>query len=1098
MQRSQIDFLNHGILPFIGREREMATILEFWRETAESSELRAMLLLGEAGIGKSRLIEESIRRIGTSGGVVIHIKLYPDSATSLAPLLARALARSGGAQQLLKAEPEETFASVSAALIRICGLRPTLLVIEDLHLLHGDGLGDFSLLLQGLADEPLSLLCAARPVTLAARSVLERYLTSQIDLAGLPPQEIALLCGAVLGEQAGEEVVEILREKTLGNALALRSALRAGLKSGTMAGGTGLSGASPLRDQRSFIDTLEQNVRLLSEGMAAHLNEPEKSAAEKLACLGEVFAAEAAGVVLENAPGMLEALSFKGVIAPLVSPPSPVSVQRSAYPPLAFTHTLLHRHFIDQAKVDPNPLITVVAGTLPLYSILPFSLIAAHCDAVTADATTLRTAMIETLETARRLDSSTDWRYALALWKGAALLGEKLKELMGSEKEDAIQIRLLSSKLALERRAPQADYPQVVEELLQRTSQTTDESRAHFRLLALLYKRRLIARNDLRGSLEMLGEVEELAARFPAIRYTTAYVGHLRDSARIANRLDDRLLSQNVEKWTEELLQSDEITDEWKQVIWLRLIPHFLCEFSTSEQLDKRIAQLRELERSTQGDAAEVVIWKVNLLYTIGYLDETVRTAERGVQLYRELGLMPEVSSCTMISIFARVLLGGDLAGLAAELAALLESRPQPLRRQLQWMMGVHGSIVGLMIDQPEWRRSVLEMSPPDAMNIPVVDDLMAALYAGRLREADELLGGVGEEWVPMIRPFLATALGAAPPADLREALDPLRPILESPILEMKDILVKRIIMEILIAAAKGSLPPGVAEALRTELHVPLCSIMAWFADRSLGTCLAATMERYGTFFPKGELKSWRARTAAIAAQRESTAEQAGRRTKVSLLGSIVIHASGEEPVRVRGAQLCTLLGLMTADRMLARPLTPNEFVAIVMGSGRDPESARKSMNFAVFRLRELLGSDAISTTGETPALNLDLIEVDLLDAHRHLHDAIEALRDGALLRAYPKLIAALDITAGQVPFPTLYDELFESAREDFETELRTAVIRTAHALRREGDDAAAEQVLLRAFQAMPDDEEVSELLQEVLRALGKRTEATRIGMRGG
>lgn len=1094
MQRSQIDFLNHGILPFIGREGEMATILEFWRETAESSELRAMLLLGEAGIGKSRLIEESIRRIGSSGGVVVHIKLYPDSATSLAPLLARALTRSGGAQQLLKAEPEETFASVSAALIRICGLRPTLLVIEDLHLLHGDGLGDFSLLLQGLADEPLSLLCAARPVTLAARSVLERYLTSQIDLGGLRPQEIALLCGAVLGGQAGEELVEILREKTLGNALALRSALRAGLKSGTMAGGTG---SSPLRDQRSFIDTLEQNVRLLSEGMAAHLSEPEKSAAEKLACLGEVFAAETAGAVLENAAGMLEALSFKGVIAPLVSPPSPVSIRRSTTPPLAFTHTLLHRHFIDHAKADPNPLIRVVAGALPLYSILPFSLIAAHCDQVTADRETLRMAMLETLETARRLDSSTDWHYALALWKGAALMGEKLKELMGGEKEDAIEIRLLSSKLALERRAPQADYPQVVEELLKRTTETPDENRAHFRLLALLYKRRLIARSDLRQSLELLDEVEELAARFPAIRYSTAYVGHLRDSARIANRLDDRVLSQNVEKWTEELLQSEQITEEWRQVIWLRLIPHFLCEFSTAEQLEKRIAQLRELERSTQGDAAEVVIWKVNLLYTIGYLDETVRSAERGIQLYRELGLLPEVSSCILLSIFARILLGGDLPELTAELRTLLESRAQPLRRQLQWMMGVHGSIVGLMIDRPEWRKTILEMTPPDSITIPVVDDLMAALYAGEFREADELLGRVGEQWAPMLRPLIASALGALPPADLRETLDSLRPVLERPILEMKDILVKRIIMEILMAAQKGNLPAGAAEAIRAELLSPLCSIMTWFADRSIATGMTVTMERYGAFFPKGELKSWRARSAAIAAQRESTAEQAGRRTKVSLLGSIVIHPSGEEPVRVRGAQLCTLLGLMTADRMLARPLTQNEFVAIAMGSDRDPESARKSMNFAVFRLRELLGSDAISTTGETPALNLDLIEVDLLDAHRHLHDATGALRDGALLRAYPKLIAALDITAGQVPFPTLYDELFESAREDFETELRTAVIGTARALRREGDDAAAEQVLLRAFQAMPDDEEVSELLQEVLRALGKRTEATRIGMRG-
>jgi DNA-binding SARP family transcriptional activator len=250
--------------------------------------------------------------------------------------------------------------------------------------------------------------------------------------------------------------------------------------------------------------------------------------------------------------------------------------------------------------------------------------------------------------------------------------------------------------------------------------------------------------------------------------------------------------------------------------------------------------------------------------------------------------------------------------------------------------------------------------------------------------------------------------------------------------------------------------------------------------------------------YPKGKLKSWRARIAAIAALRELAAmpPREEQRARISLLGSITIQLPGEESVRVRGAQLCTLLGLMAADRMLAKPLTPGELMSIVMGSDRDPDSARKSMNFAVFRLREMLGSEAISTAGETPGLNLDLVEIDLLDAHRHLRQAAAALRHGALLRAYPELLAALEITAGKVPFPTLYGEFFESAREDFENELRSVVIRVAQALIREGDAAAAEQVLAHAFQAMPDDEDVAELLQQVLRDLGKRAEAVRIGLK--
>ena len=77
-----------------------------------------------------------------------------------------------------------------------------------------------------------------------------------------------------------------------------------------------------------------------------------------------------------------------------------------------------------------------------------------------------------------------------------------------------------------------------------------------------------------------------------------------------------------------------------------------------------------------------------------------------------------------------------------------------------------------------------------------------------------------------------------------------------------------------------------------------------------------------------------------------------------------------------------------------------------------------------------------------------------------------------------------------------MYDEFFESAREDFENELRKAVVRLSRALLREEDAESAEELLERGFEAMPDDEEIAELLREALRKLGKRTEATRVGLK--
>jgi hypothetical protein len=399
---------------------------------------------------------------------------------------------------------------------------------------------------------------------------------------------------------------------------------------------------------------------------------------------------------------------------------------------------------------------------------------------------------------------------------------------------------------------------------------------------------------------------------------------------------------------------------------------------------------------------------------------------------------------------------------------------------------------IGILRGDIEWTRQIMQEFTERQEQLGAEERIMLAGSREELRSA--LRGIRDQEKSARALCLLADLILGEKSSNGEEVIDEVERELRSPIYTRRCPLTKLAIIRLLEQEEVAEKLPGDRHA---AIHDALTLSLAWFAERSMYPFMSPLLDRYGEHLTKKEIATWRARAAEIARRREAhlAATKGDDRLKVSMIGTITTQRPGEEPQRLRGARQRALLGLMVADRMLEQPLEHREFRRLAAGGEEEPERARKTMNMAVYRLREAIGEDGVLTDEETPRLNLERVQVDLLEAHALIRRAGEAFREKALMRACPALRQALEITRGEVSFPTLYDDFFEAAREDFEFELRSAIIEISKGLLMEGDAPRAEDLLLRGFDAMPGDEELADLLCEALELSGKRTTAERVRM---
>jgi len=294
----------------IGREVSLASFARVF-EQVKHGQGHTVLVSGEAGIGKSRLVAEARAQMGPEQVCFLQGACFEqDRALPFAPLvdLLRSLLLGGSraaflphlapfAPELIKLVPElaiflpdvrptpvlspeeekrRFFATLTHCLLGLAEPRPLVLVIEDLHWSDDTSLEFLLGLARHLRSCPLLLLLTYRreevhPALAHFLSSLDRgRVTLECSLSALSMEEVHAMLRAIfqLRRPVRRDFLEALYRLTEGNPFFVEEVVKSLLASGDIFFSEGIWDRKPLAElhiPRSVHEAVQQRIRLLDE-----------------------------------------------------------------------------------------------------------------------------------------------------------------------------------------------------------------------------------------------------------------------------------------------------------------------------------------------------------------------------------------------------------------------------------------------------------------------------------------------------------------------------------------------------------------------------------------------------------------------------------------------------------------------------------------------------------------------------------------------------------------------------------------------------------------------------------------------------------------
>jgi DNA-binding CsgD family transcriptional regulator len=257
---------------------------------------RGVALFGEAGVGKTRLVDEAVDARREAGTTVEWVRATEAARQIPLGSFAHVLAPTEGAHH-----PDDLLHLALTGLRERAGAGPFVLAVDDAHLLDDVSV---ALLHLALTQSPVRVLVSVRtgePLAQGLVALWKDELLTRLDIEPLPREATEELVTTVLGDRVPASLLDRIWQLSHGNALFLRELVTTAVERRA----TGVAGRIVLNagSKERLRDLVEEHLRLI---------EPERRAALEIVATGEQVPLAAAERLID--PADIDALERRGLV----------------------------------------------------------------------------------------------------------------------------------------------------------------------------------------------------------------------------------------------------------------------------------------------------------------------------------------------------------------------------------------------------------------------------------------------------------------------------------------------------------------------------------------------------------------------------------------------------------------------------------------------------------------------------------------------------------------------------------------------------------------------------------------------------------------